>query len=155
VAFVMSVFAARLVQIQGMDSARYSTDAAQQRMQPISIPSVRGSIVTSDGTVLAMTLQTDSVIADPQQIPVPERAVMAARLAGPLGAPAAALLAKLDYNSPHSQYALLAANIPVATASKITDMKLPGLTMTPTYTSTYPNGNLASDITGFTTVSPK
>jgi cell division protein FtsI (penicillin-binding protein 3) len=155
VAFVMSVFAGRLVQIQGMDSARYAADAAEQRMQPISIPAVRGSIVTSDGTVLAMTVQTDSVIADPQQIPVPERAVMAARLAGPLGVPAAVLLAKLDYNSPHSQYALLASGVPVATASRITGMKLPGLTTTPTYSSSYPNGDLASDITGYTTVNSK
>jgi cell division protein FtsI (penicillin-binding protein 3) len=152
VAFVMSVFAGRLVQIQGMDSGRYATDAAQQRMQPISVPAVRGSIVTSDGTVLAMTVQTDSVIADPQQIPVPERAVMAANLAGLLKVPAADLLATLDRNSPKSQYALLGTNVPMATAARIAAMKLPGLSMTPTYSSSYPNGNLASDIVGYTTV---
>ena len=155
VAFVMSVFAGRLVQIQGMDSGRYATDAALQRMKPISVPAVRGSIVTSDGTVLAMTLQTDLVIADPQQIPVPERAVMAAKLAGPLKVPAAQLLADLDRNSPKSQYALLGTNVPMPTAARITAMKLPGLSMTPTYSSSYPNGNLASDIVGYTTVSPK
>ncbi len=151
----MSVFAGRLVQIQGMDSASYAADAAQQRMQPISVPAVRGSIVTSDGTVLAMTMQTDSVIADPQQIPVPERAVMAARLAGPLRVPAADLLARLDSNSPHSQYALLGTNVALPTVAKINAMKLPGLSMTPTYSSTYPNGNLASDLVGFTNVSNK
>jgi cell division protein FtsI (penicillin-binding protein 3) len=151
----MSVFAGRLVQIQGMDSGQYATDAAQQRMKPISVPAVRGSIVTSDGTVLAMTVQTDSVIADPQQIPVPERAVMAAKLAGPLKVPAAQLLAELDYNSPKSQYAQLGTNVPMATAAKITAMKLPGLSMIPTYSSSYPNGNLASDIVGFTTVNSK
>ncbi len=155
VAFVMSVFAGRLVQIQGMDSGRYATDAALQRMKPISVPAVRGSIVTSDGTVLAMTLQTDMVIADPQQIPVPERAVMAAKLAGPLKVPAAQLLADLDRNSPKSQYAQLGTNVPMATAARITAMKLPGLSMTPTYSSSYPNGNLASDIVGFTTVNSK
>lgn len=152
VAFVISVFAGRLVQIQGMDSARYATEAALQRMQSIPVPAVRGSIVTSDGTVLAMTVQTDSVIADPQQITVPERAVMAAKLAGPLGQPAAVLLGELDYNSPKSQYALLGTNVPLPTVARITAMKLPGLSMTPTYSSSYPNGNLASDIVGFTNV---
>jgi cell division protein FtsI (penicillin-binding protein 3) len=155
IAFVMSVFAGRLVQIQGMDSAQYTADAAQQRMQPISVPAVRGSIVTSDGTVLAMTVQTDTVIADPQQIPVAERAVMAARLAGPLKTPAAQLLADLDRNSPKSQYAVLGTNVPMTTASQITAMKLPGLSMTPTYSSSFPNGNLASDIVGFTNVNSK
>ena len=155
VAFVMSVFAGRLVQIQGMDSARYAADAARQRMDPVSVPAVRGSIIASNGTVLAMTVQTESVIANPQQIPVAERDVMAARLAGLLAEPAATLLAKLDYDSPHSQYALLAANVPQPAADHITGLGLPGLTMSPTHTRVYPNGDLASGILGFTDPDPQ
>jgi cell division protein FtsI (penicillin-binding protein 3) len=79
--------------------------------------------------------------------------VMAARLAGPLAVPAADLLARLDFNSPHSQYAQLQTNVPLATVARINAMKLPGLSMVPTYSSSYPNGDLGSDIIGFTNVS--
>jgi cell division protein FtsI (penicillin-binding protein 3) len=152
VAFVMSVFAGRLFQIQGMDSARYATAAEQQHMEKIPIPAVRGSITASNGTVLAMTLQTYWLIADPMQIPVAERAIMAARLSGPLGEQPAVLLAKLDAGGPRNQYALLATGVTPATVSRITAMKLPGLTPQPTYSISYPNGDLASDIVGFTRV---
>jgi cell division protein FtsI (penicillin-binding protein 3) len=152
VAFVMSVFAGRLFQIQGMDSARYATAAEQQHMEKIPIPAVRGSITASNGTMLAMTLQTYWLIADPMQIPVAERAVMAARLSGPLGEPAAVLLAKLEAGGPRNQYAKLATGVTPATVNSITSMKLPGLSTEPTYSISYPNGDLASDIVGFANV---
>jgi cell division protein FtsI (penicillin-binding protein 3) len=152
VAFVMSVFAGRLVQIQGMDSARYARAAEQQHMEKIPVPAVRGSITASNGAVLAMTLQTYWLIADPMEIPVAERAVMAARLSGPLGEPAAVLLAKLDAGGPRNQYAKLATGVTPATVNSITAMKLPGLSTEPTYSISYPNGDLASDIVGFANV---
>jgi cell division protein FtsI (penicillin-binding protein 3) len=152
VAFVMSVFAGRLFQIQDMDSARYAAAAKQQHMDTMSIPAVRGSITTSNGTVLAMTVQTFWVVADPMQIPSAERAVMAAQLSGPLGQPAAVLLARLDAGGPRNQYALLATGVAPATVKRIAAMKLPGLTPKPTYSISYPNGDLASDIVGFTNV---
>jgi cell division protein FtsI (penicillin-binding protein 3) len=149
-AFVMSVFAGRLLQIQGMQSARYAAEAEQERMTQISIPAVRGSITTSNGAVLAMTVQTDSVIADPEQIPAAQRPAVAAKLAGPLGKPAATILGQLSLNSPHSQYALLATNVAQATANRIASLDLPGLTLTPTYSRSYPSGDLAADVVGFT-----
>jgi cell division protein FtsI (penicillin-binding protein 3) len=148
-AFVMSVFGGRLVQIQGLQSAKYAALAAEQRTAQISIPAVRGPITTSNGAVLAMTVQTDSVIANPQQIPASWRPEEAAKLAGPLGEPAVTILAKLDWDSPHSQYALLATGVAVPTAQHIMAMDQPGLTLTPTYSRSYPDSDLASDIVGF------
>jgi len=149
-AFVISVFAGRLVQIQGIQSARYAAEAEQERMKQISIPAVRGSITASNGAVLAMTVQTDSVIADPLQIPARQRAEVAARLAGPLGKPAAAILSQLNLNSPRSQYALLATNVAETTANHIASLDLPGLTLMPTYSRSYPSGDLAANVVGFT-----
>jgi cell division protein FtsI (penicillin-binding protein 3) len=151
VAFIMSVFAGRLFQIQGLDSTRYATAAEQQQMRQILIPAVRGSITSSNGTVLAMTEQTETVVEDPQEIPGSERAVVAAKLAGPLGEPAALLLVKLDSGGPHNEYAALATGVPQSTANRISAMEIPGLTMEPTYSTLYPSGDLASDIVGFTT----
>jgi cell division protein FtsI (penicillin-binding protein 3) len=149
VAFVMSVFAGRLVQLQGLESAKYATAAAWLQPQLVHIPAVRGSITTSDGAVLAMTVQTDLVYADPPLIPAAMRAKVAGQLAGPLSMTAAAVLSKLDHpTSP--QYVVLAQVVPEAAANRILALGLPGIDANPSYTRVYPTGDLASDIVGFT-----
>jgi cell division protein FtsI (penicillin-binding protein 3) len=145
----MSVFAVRLVQLQGLESGQFRTEAAQQRMAQVTFPAVRGSITTSNGAVLAMTVQTDTVAADPVYIPADKRAQVAAALAGPLGQPAAALESKLDHPS-SPDYVALASDVAETTASHIGGLRLPGIESVPTYTRTYPSGDLASDIVGFT-----
>jgi cell division protein FtsI (penicillin-binding protein 3) len=149
IAFVMSVFAGRLVQLQGFEAAKLSAAAAEQRMKPISIPAVRGSIISSNGTMLAMTVQTDKVTADPVQIPASRKPTVAAELAGPLGMSAAAVLHKLDDPS-SPQYSVLRTQLSQDAASRITRMNLPGIDLTPSYARVYPDGDLASDVVGFT-----
>ena len=150
-AFALSIFAGRLVQLEGLDSAAYKTDAAQQLLKQVAIPAVRGDITTSDGTVLAMTVQTYTVFADPDPVlmPVPSRSTVAAKLAGPLGLPAAAILTMLN-NPTSPQYVVLASGVSATTGQRIGALKLPGIDMTPSYTTKYPNTDLASDIVGFT-----
>jgi cell division protein FtsI (penicillin-binding protein 3) len=148
---VLALFAARLVQLQGLHWSQYRALAQQQMLppQPISIPVVRGSITSSDGTVLAMTVQTDVVYADPAQIKPAQRPRVAAALAGPLGMPQPVIQALLDYpTSP--QYVVLKRNVPAATGARITALRLPGIAETPSYSRTYPNGDLAANLVGFT-----
>ena len=148
---VLALFAARLVQLQGLHWSQYRALAQKQMLppQPISIPVVRGSITSSDGTVLAMTLQTDLVYADPAQIPQAQRPQVAAALAGPLGMPQPVIQALLDYpTSP--QYMVLKRNVPAATGARITALQLRGIAETPSYSRTYPNGDLAANLIGFT-----
>jgi cell division protein FtsI (penicillin-binding protein 3) len=148
-AFALSIFAGRLVQLEGLDSAAYKTEAAQQLLKQIAIPAVRGDITTSDGTVLAMTVQTYTVFADPVKIPVAARSGVAAKLAGPLGLSAAAVLTML--NNPSSpDYVVLESGVSVTTGHRISALELPGIDMTPSYTTKYPNADLASNIVGFT-----
>ncbi len=149
VAFVMSVFVGRLVQLQGLESAKFSTAAEQQRLLKISIPAVRGSITSSNGTVLAMTVQTDAVTADPVQIPAKDRFVVAGELAGPLALPAATVAGKLSHPS-SPQYVVLAAGVQQAAAGRIQAMGLPGIHLIQTFTRSYPDGDLVADIVGFT-----
>ena len=149
IAFVMSVFAARLMQLQGLESAQLSAAAALQGMMRVSIPAVRGSIVSSNGTMLAMTVQTDTVTADPVQIPASSRPTVAAALASPLGMPVAAVLHKLDDPS-SPQYSKLRTHLSEEAASRIASMNLPGIDLIPSYTRVYPDGDLASDVVGFT-----
>jgi cell division protein FtsI (penicillin-binding protein 3) len=150
-AFTLSIFAGRLVQLEGFDSAFYKTEAAHQLLTQVAIPAIRGDITTSDGTVLAMTVQTYTVFADPDPalMPVSQRSKVAAELAGPLGQSAAAILTMLN-NPTSPDYVSLASGVSVTTGSRIRALKLPGIDMTPSYTTKYPNTDLASDIVGFT-----
>jgi cell division protein FtsI (penicillin-binding protein 3) len=156
ICFVLSLFVGRLVQLQGLDSARYRTAANRQRTTTVTIPAVRGTITASDGTVLAMTVPTDLVYADPVQIPAPMRQQVASALAGPLGMPAAGILALIQHpTSP--QYVVLKRSVPQTTARRISSLtlpgsstRLPGLGLTPGYQRVYPDGSLAAGLLGFT-----
>ena len=147
--FALSIFATRLVQLEGVDAATYRTASQQQQLETIPIPAVRGDITSSNGTVLAMTVQTYTVFADPKLIPLSDRAMVAAKLAGPLSLSAAAIEQLLDHPS-SPQYQVLATGVPVSVGRRISALGLPGIAMPANYTTTYPNGDLASDVVGYT-----
>ena len=151
IVLVLGVFGGRLVQLQGLHWSYYRAEAQQQMLtrKPIAIPVLRGSITSSDGTTLAMTVQTYTVFADPLPIKQPERAQVAAALAGPLGMTQAAILALIDHPS-SPQYVVLKQNVPAAAAARITALNLLGIAEDPTYTRVYPNGDLAANLIGFT-----
>jgi cell division protein FtsI (penicillin-binding protein 3) len=157
----LSLIAGRLIQLQGLDGARYRALAERQRLHSISVPAERGSITTADGTTLAMTVQTDTVTADPTQITggTPARTAalrqqVADALAGPLATPSATILHLLDYPSSR-RYVLLGKGISLSAASQITaslnKLNVVGIYLTPAYTRAYPNGDLAANVAGFTT----
>ncbi len=150
---VLTLFVGRLVQLQGLDGPRYRTLAEHLRLQPQSIPAVRGMITTSDGRVLAMTVQSDLIFADPAQIPASMRQHVAAELAGPLGMAQPAVLAALMHPS-SPDYVVLQRSVPAATGARITALDLPGISETPSYTRAYPNGDLAANVLGFTDTDP-
>jgi cell division protein FtsI (penicillin-binding protein 3) len=149
--FALSIFATRLVELEGLDSGTYRTAADQQQLQVIHFPAVRGDITSSDGTVLAMTVQTETVYADPKLIPMSHRVGVAEQLASPLGLSVDTLLSMLsDPSSP--QYQVLGSDIPAAVADRIAALHLPGIAEHATYTTEYPSDDLAADIVGFTSV---
>ena len=150
--FVFSLVGGRLVQLQAMQGPALSTHAEAFRLSTVTVPAVRGSISTADGTTLAMTEQTDLVHADPPMIIAAKRSLssVAAVLAGPLGMTSAAILALLE-NPTSDDYVVLKQNVPAATAARISALNLPGVALTPSYTRVYPNGELAANIVGYTT----
>jgi cell division protein FtsI (penicillin-binding protein 3) len=151
---VLVLIAARLVQLQGLHWSQYRALAQQQMLplQPSPIPVLRGSITSGDGTILAMTEQTDLVYADPAQIVHAKRAQVAAALAGPLGMTQAAILSLVD-NPTSPQYVVLKKNVPAATGTRISDLmnslNLPGIAEQASYSRVYPNGDLAANLIGF------
>ena len=150
VALVITMVVARLVQLQGVDASRYRYLGHHYRVTTQTIPAVRGEIVSSDGTVLAMTVRTDSVSADP---PLIKRSTtlgaVAAKLAGPLNTTKAGLLRLLRHPS-SPQYVELANSVSAASADAISKLGLQQyVTLTPDYVRAYPGGDLAAPLLGF------
>ncbi|HEX6448113.1 MAG TPA: penicillin-binding protein 2 [Trebonia sp.] len=145
IAFVMTMFSGRLVQIQGMESGYYRSKAANERVATIPLPAVRGTITGSDGQALALTIEKYTITADPPLIA--DKPAVAQELAGPLGLPAATILGLLEHPS-SPQYVLLAKGVSQQDEAKISGIE--GIYGTASYARVYPDGNATANVVGFT-----
>jgi cell division protein FtsI (penicillin-binding protein 3) len=173
IAFVISLFAGRLIQLQGFQSSTYKQLASSQRLKTKDVPAVRGTITAANGQVLAMTVQTYLVYADPLEMTAAEEPAVAQALAGPLGLDSATLLSLLQNHPAKSQYVVLKKGVTEQVADQIKSLKLasdpraaaiagevngtvtfsglPGIAMSASYTRAYPDGNATSNLLGVTT----
>jgi cell division protein FtsI (penicillin-binding protein 3) len=147
--FVLTLFAARLVQLQGLQAGRYRTLALQQRDLTIPLPAVRGTITGANGEVLAMTVETYVVYADPPQMPAADQTEVATKLASYLDMPAGQILGLIQHPS-SPQYVPLAKGVSVQVGDEIKSLDLPGIALTPTYARSYPDGDITANLVGFT-----
>jgi cell division protein FtsI (penicillin-binding protein 3) len=149
IVFVLTLFAARLVQLQGLEAGHYRTLALQQRDRTILLPAVRGSITGANGEVLAMTVATYLVYADPPEMPVADQPQVATKLAAYLSLPAGQILGLIQHpTSP--QYVVLAKGVSAQVGDEIAALDLPGISLTPSYARSYPDGDVMANIVGFT-----
>ena len=147
--FVLTLFAARLVQLQGLQAGHYRTLALKQRDLTIHLPAVRGSITGANGEVLAMTVATYLVYADPPQMPVADQVQVATKLASYINLPAYQILQLIQHpTSP--QYVVLAKGVSAQVGNEIQALNLPGISLTPSYARSYPDGDVTANIIGFT-----
>jgi cell division protein FtsI (penicillin-binding protein 3) len=149
IVFVLSIFAGRLVQLQGMESGHYRQLASQERDKTIPLHAMRGGITGANGQVLAMTVTTYQVIADPPMIPAAKQPQVAAQLAGPLGMTPAVVLNLLQHPTSR-EYVVLAKGVSARAGGQIAAMDLTGIYMTPSYARSYPDGDVTANIIGFT-----
>jgi cell division protein FtsI (penicillin-binding protein 3) len=147
--FVLSMFAGRLVQLQGMESGSYRQLAVHERDRTIALPAVRGSITGANGQTLATTVATYLVTADPPQIPAAKQPQVASQLATPLGMTPAAVL-NLFQHPTSPQFVVLAKNVSAQAGDEIAALGLTGIYLTPSYARSYPDGQIAANILGFT-----
>ncbi|HEY1734854.1 MAG TPA: hypothetical protein VGG23_10430, partial [Acidimicrobiales bacterium] len=147
---IFVLIAARLVDVQVLQSGQYQHQASEELTQPITIPALRGGIYDRDGKVLAMSVPTKTVLADDFQIkhPVSE----AITLAPYLGMSATHLASLLRE---HSGYVPLAENVPDAKATTIADQAFPGINLIDGAERVVPNGTLASPVLGAVNASGK
>lgn len=65
IAIVLSIFAARLVQLQGIDPAEYAEMAAAEGSEVVTLPAERGEILDRNGEPLAESVDALMIVADP------------------------------------------------------------------------------------------
>ncbi|MFC7497550.1 MULTISPECIES: peptidoglycan D,D-transpeptidase FtsI family protein [unclassified Nocardioides] len=66
IAMVLSVFGARLVQLQGLDPNSYAEMAAAEGLVEVDLPAKRGQIVDRDGEPMADSIDGMMLVADPK-----------------------------------------------------------------------------------------
>ncbi|MGH3243956.1 MAG: peptidoglycan D,D-transpeptidase FtsI family protein [Spirillospora sp.] len=147
VAFVLSLFAGRLVQLQTIESGKYSEQAMRQRLQKIELPAIRGDITDAQGHPLAMTVEARAIYADPTLITPAKRQGVVNALAPTLGLNPATLTKQLS--KPNTRFVYLAHGVRPDQARLITSWNLLGIGTLPEYRREYPNDSLAASVIGF------
>ncbi|GAT64823.1 penicillin-binding protein 2 [Planomonospora sp. ID91781] len=144
--FVLSVFAGRLVQLQGLDSKVYMAEAARQRVQEERIPARRGSITDVNGHELALTVEVREIFVDPLEVTPAKRAQVAAMLAAELGKPKEWIAAEIADTG--KRYVPIGTVDPIH-AQKVLAHGFKGVGSRHEYRRDYPGGDLAGTLIGF------
>ncbi|PZG15402.1 peptidoglycan glycosyltransferase [Nonomuraea aridisoli] len=145
--FILSIFAGRLIQMQGLDSKVYEAAAVGQRQHIELIPAKRGSITDVNGHELAVTVEAREVSIDPTKVPAQVRQQVARSLATQLGKTEQEMAEKLART--HTRYQLLARDVDPVVATRLVQAGIPSLATKRTYRRLYPAGDLAGSLIGF------
>ncbi len=150
IAVVLSIFAARLVQLQGLDPEQYATMAAEEGSETIVLPARRGDILDRKGEPLAASVSGLMVVADPAL--TVERAPSLARfLASRLGVDYFTALRRL--RAPDSRFQYIARQVPASIATEVVREAerrgYDGLSTHQDPLRTYPGRDIAANVLGF------
>jgi cell division protein FtsI (penicillin-binding protein 3) len=115
-----------------------------QRVHPVVLPAERGALFDRDGNDLAMSVPQHTVWADPRLVTNPQ--IEASALAPVLGMDENTLLRLVT--TPDKQFVYLARQVDDATAQKVTDLKLGGISLLEESKRFNPAGDLASGVLG-------
>ena len=151
-AFVLSLFGARLVQLQGLDAPTYAAAAEQGRLRTATLPATRGTITDRNGVALATTVAAVNLTSD--QTKVVDPAATAAVLAPVLEVDPTELRAKLTGDA---RFVYVAKTVTPATWRSIRALDhpdpdiegLPGIYAEQTSKRVYPAGHVGANVVGF------
>ncbi|HWJ66221.1 MAG TPA: penicillin-binding protein 2 [Nocardioides sp.] len=157
IAIVLSVFAGRLVQLQGLDPGSYAQMAAAEGLVSVTLPATRGEILDRNGEPLAETVDGRMIVADPAVTAkvAPELATMLSR---ELGVDYIETLERLRVEDSRFQY--VARQVPASKAEQVVadaaerfadDKGRPfaGLMTERDPLRVYPNDDVAANLVGF------
>jgi len=146
-AFVLSLFAGRLVQLQGINSEKYAAAAIEQRLRKIELPAVRGTITDAEGNLLALTQEAHGIFADPTRVDPAKKTEIAARLSSMLGLDPATVLERLGKKG--TQYVPLAHQVTPERTKLVMSLGYRGIGQVPESRRSYPADSVAANVIGF------
>jgi cell division protein FtsI (penicillin-binding protein 3) len=144
--FVLAFLAmgARLFVLQVIEAPAYAKIAAKQRVRTVDFQGRRGAIFDRAGQALALSVDLETIYADPLNVANPKKE--AARLAPVLGMGRSELVAKLKAPD---QFEYLARMVAPRVSRQVRKLNLPGIYMQQEPRRDYPGGRLASQVLGF------
>ncbi|WP_246060563.1 peptidoglycan D,D-transpeptidase FtsI family protein [Nocardioides dongxiaopingii] len=150
IAMVMSVFAARLVQLQGIDPQQYAAMAAAEGQVSVVLPAQRGDILDRDGVPLAGSIDGLMVVADPS-LTAQDAPELATFLSKRLDLDYFVTLERLQARDSRFQY--LARQVPAAEARDVVaaakEEGFLGLELRDDPVRVYPSGDVGANMVGF------
>ncbi|HET9422445.1 MAG TPA: penicillin-binding protein 2 [Nocardioides sp.] len=150
IAMVLSVFSARLVQLQGIDPKSYAQMAADEGTVDVVLPATRGDILDRNGEPLADSVDGLMVVADP--LMTADRAPeIATFLSKRLDVDYFATLERLRVED--SRYQYIARQVPATLATDVVDaadaLGYEGLWTQRDPVRSYPGRDVAANLVGF------
>jgi len=150
IALVVSIFGARLVQLQGLDPHAYAAAATQEGLVEAVLPAKRGNIVDRNGEPFAKSVDGLMIVADPQmtQEKAPEIAKFLAAHLGIDYFNARVALSRTD-----TRFAYIARRVPSALAARVlaraAELGYKGLDTRVDALREYPARDVGANIVGF------
>ncbi len=130
--------------LQIADADHYRALAQRQHFKTIEVPGARGPIYDVQGRELAVSVEVDSVVADPRA--VVDVTGTAGALADVLGLPAAELEAKL---ASRRRFVWIERHVSPPEAAAVRALDLPGIDLRAEPRRFYPGRGLACSVLGF------
>jgi cell division protein FtsI (penicillin-binding protein 3) len=150
IAMVLSVFGARLVQLQGVDPHAYAAMAAAEGTVTLDLLAERGDILDRNGRPLADSVDGEMVVADPA-LTRDKAAELAKFLASRLDVDYFTTLKALRLKD--KRFAYIARRVPASKAESVVaaadDAGYEGLGTRPDPIRDYPAGDVAANLIGF------
>jgi cell division protein FtsI (penicillin-binding protein 3) len=150
IAMVLSVFAARLVQLQGIDPQQYATMAAEEGSETVVLPARRGNILDRNGEPMAASSSGLMVVADPS-LTITRAPSLARFLSTKLAVDYFTTLRRL--RTPDSQFQYIARQVPASLATDVVRQAeaegYEGLSTHQDPLRTYPGGDVGANLIGF------
>jgi cell division protein FtsI (penicillin-binding protein 3) len=147
---VLSLFGARLFQLQGIDPKAYAARAAASGLVKVKLPAERGDIVDRNGALLAQSVSGLMIVADPKTTG-PHAEAIATILAERLGLDYFDVLGKL--RKPDTRFQYIARRVPASKATAavaaVEKAGFHGVDTRNDPVRDYPGDDVAANLVGF------
>jgi cell division protein FtsI/penicillin-binding protein 2 len=134
----------RLFQVQVVQAEELAGQGLDQRLVTRDLAPQRGKIYDRNGELLAMTVEAQSIWANPEQVEEP--LWVAQQIGGLLGVDSQELLTRLESDR---DFVYLKRQVEPGVAEQILGLGVKGIYTHPEATRIYPAGSVAAHVTGF------